>query len=64
MTVQKPVSIVALIVIVVACLLFFYGMIGQNVMNWIVLAATIAWFVTAPMWIGKQSPVIADEVEV
>lgn len=63
-SIQKLVSIVALVVMILACLLFFYDVVTIDVMKWIVLGSTVAWFATAPLWIGNRSKIIDDQVEI
>jgi hypothetical protein len=60
-SIQKLVAVLSLVVIVAACMLFFYGKLEKDVMNWIVLAATIAWFGTATLWIGRSDKTIAAD---
>ena len=63
---QKPakiISLIALSLVIIPCLLFFSGAIGLAAVKWTALVGTIGWFVTTPMWMGLKLPVDASEVE-
>lgn len=60
-TIPKLVSVLALVTIVIACLLFFASALDQNAMNWIILAATTAWFIATPIWMGRNPQVVGEE---
>lgn len=60
----KIVSLIALLAIVVSGLLFFLGTISHEAMKGIALIATIAWFIATPMWMGRELPIDAAEVEI
>jgi hypothetical protein len=47
-------SIASLIAIFILALALFGGGIERSVMNNWMLIASIVWFVTAPLWIGKR----------
>ena len=63
-SIAKLVSLITLLAIIVACLLFFTDTISHDVMNVIALVATIAWFIATPTWIGRELRVDATEVEI
>ena len=54
----------ALAAIITACLLYFAGVITQAAVEWVSLAATVAWFATTPFWMGRELPIDAAEVEI
>ena len=60
----KLVSIVALCATVVPCLLYFAGVIGQDAVKGTALAGTVLWFIATPLWMGRELPVDAAEVEI
>lgn len=62
--ITKILSLVALAIVLVPCLLFFKGAIEQETMQWLALAGTILWFAVTPLWMGKELPVDATEVEI
>ncbi len=60
----KLVSLLALLATIVPSVLFFMGMIGHEAVKWITLAGTIVWFIATPLWMGRELPLGADEVEI
>lgn len=60
----KLISLVALGATVVPCLLYFGGLIGHEAVKLTALAGTIAWFIATPLWMGRELPVDASEVEI
>lgn len=60
----KIVSLVALSAVVVPCLLFSVGVVGQDAVKWAALAGTIDWFVATPLWMSRKLPIDAKQVEV
>jgi len=50
----KLVSAIALAVTIAPSLLFFLGVLEIAPMKWIALAGTIAWFISTPMWMGRN----------
>ncbi len=60
----KTVSLIALSAVIVPCLLYFIGVIGQDAVKWAALAGTIGWFVATPMWMSRELPKDAIEVEI
>jgi len=52
-TTAKILSMVALAAIVLIPVLFLTQTITQSQMKTAALLATIGWFVTAPLWIGR-----------
>jgi hypothetical protein len=50
----KPVSVMGLLVVVVAPILFFAGTIQSGFMNGLLIGGTIAWFASAPWWVKSE----------
>ncbi|MDB4766484.1 hypothetical protein OAG71_02220 [bacterium] len=50
----KIASLIALVVTVAPSVLYFFGLLDAEPVKWISLLGTIAWFVTTPMWMGKE----------
>ncbi len=63
-TICKSVSLLALAVTIVPCLLYFSGVAGHGTVKWAALAGTVAWFIATPMWMGRELPLDAKEVEI
>ena len=49
-TIAKPVSLLSLVVLILPSFLFLIGRIGFDSVKWIMLVATIVWFVSASLW--------------
>ncbi len=62
--IAKILSLVALILVVVPCALFFAGKIGLDAVNWTALAGSIGWSIPTPVWMSRELPVDAGEVEI
>jgi len=62
--VAKVVSLVALAATIVPSVLYFTGMIGHEAVKWVALAGTAMWFIATPLWMGRELPVDAVEVEI
>lgn len=62
--IAKIVSFIMLGLVVVPCLLFFGGAIGLDAVKWTALAGTIGWFIFTPMWMSRELPIDATEVEI
>lgn len=60
----KILSLVALAITIVPCLLFFFGLLDQETMKWIALAGTIFWFIVTPLWMGREVPGEATRAEI
>ena len=52
--IAKPVSWASLLLIVVPPLLHFNGSIDSSLMNQLLLAGTVIWFVTASLWMKSE----------
>ena len=46
----------ALALTVVPSLLFLRGTIDLDQVKWLMLTATVAWFVFTPLWMGREKP--------
>ena len=51
----KIVSLLALIALTLPSILFLAGRMGLDTVKWIMLLATIVWFVTATPWMWKDN---------
>ena len=60
----KLVSLVALAATIVPSVLYFTGLIDHDAVKWTALAGTAVWFVATPLWMGRELPVDATEVEI
>jgi hypothetical protein len=63
-SITKIASLIALVVTIAPSLLYFYGVIEIDAMKWIALGGTIAWFITTPMWMGREPEVDDMEVQI
>ena len=54
-------SIVALCLTVFPSLLFFAGRMELDTVKWLMLAATVAWFIATPLWMGREKPKQSSE---
>lgn len=63
-TVAKTVSLLALTMVIAPCLLYFAGWVGQEVVTSTALVGTALWFVATPVWMGRELPIDAAEVEI
>ncbi len=52
--IAKPVSWASLLLIVVPPVLHFNGSINAELMNQLLLAGTVIWFVTASLWMKSE----------
>lgn len=64
MTTVKLASLLAICLVIIPCFLHFFGTIGLDAVKWSALVGTIAWFVAAPLWMSRELPVDASEVEI
>jgi hypothetical protein len=58
------ISLVALAATIVPSCLFFLGTIGHDSAKAIALVGTAIWFIATPLWMGRELPVDAKEVEI
>jgi hypothetical protein len=49
------ISVLALVVLMVPSVLFLAGRMQLETVKWVMLAATIVWFVAATPWLWKQT---------
>ncbi len=57
-------SLTALAGVILPCLLYFAGAISQTVVTASALGGTLIWFVVTPLWMGRELPPDADQVEI
>lgn len=62
--VAKIASLIFLSLVVVPCLLFFFGSISLAAVKTAALIGTVGWFATCPLWMGRALNVDAGEVEI
>jgi len=62
--IAKIASVITLSLVIIPCLLCFAGMIGLEAVKWTALVGTIGWFIATPMWMGRELPIDAKEVEI
>lgn len=60
----KVISLAALGATIVPCLLYFGGAIDHGAVKAAALVGTIVWFIATPLWMGRELPVDAKEVEI
>jgi hypothetical protein len=60
----KILSFATLAGVIVPPLLYFAGVMGSEPVKWIALASTVCWFATTPLWMGRELPPDATEVEI
>ena len=53
-TLLQCVSWVVLLGAIIPSILFLLGTITLDQCKWIMLIATIAWFVVTPLWMGRE----------
>jgi len=63
-TYAKIASLVALAATLVPCLLYFQDVIGLEAVKWTALVGTFVWFIATPLWMGRELPIDAAEVEI
>jgi len=52
-TAAKWISLIALVAVALSPVLFMTGACAQSQMKSAALAATLVWFITAPLWIRR-----------
>jgi hypothetical protein len=50
------ISWVALVGTILPSILFLTGRGSPELTNWLMLLATIGWFVATPLWMGREQP--------
>ena len=63
-TYAKIVSLLALGLVMIPCLLFFTGLMSLDAVKWTTLVGTVGWFAATPLWMSRGLPVDASEVEI
>lgn len=63
-TAAKIASLITLSLVIVPCLLYFGGLIDLDTVKWTALAGTIGWFIATPLWMSRELPIDATEVEI
>jgi hypothetical protein len=54
-TIFIVVSVLSLVVLMVPSVLFLAGRMELGTVKWVMLAATVVWFVAATPWLWKQT---------
>ena len=54
-TVFIVISVLSLVVLMVPSILFLAGRMQLDTVKWVMLAATVVWFVAATPWLWKQT---------
>ena len=54
-SILQIVSLLALIALTLPSVLFLAGRLELNMVKWLMLLATIVWFVTAALWMWKDN---------
>jgi len=49
------ISVLSLVVLMAPSILFLAGRMELDTVKWVMLAATVVWFVAAPPWLWKQT---------
>lgn len=62
--IAKLASLLTLGLVTVPCFLYFAGAMGLEAVKWAALAGTIGWFIATPMWMSRELPIDANEVEI
>ena len=60
----RLVSLAALVATIVPSILYFSGALGHDAVKWSAMVGTAAWFVATPVWMGRELPIDAKEVEI
>lgn len=60
----KLISFAALAATLVPSILAFFGELELDVVKGLALVGTAIWFITSPLWMGKELPVDSREVEI
>lgn len=57
-------SLVGLTAVMLPCLLFYGGLLELSAVKWLGLVGTLVWFVATPLWMGRELPIDAAQVEI
>ena len=62
--IAKPISWLALGLVVIPCLLIPLEFVSLTQVQWIAFVGTAIWFLTSPLWMSKEPEVDDAEVEI
>ncbi len=62
--IAKIASLAALVLVALPPLLYFGGVMGLEAVKWAAVAGTLGWFGATPMWMSRELPADAREVEI
>ena len=60
-SILQIVSLLALIGLTLPSIIFLAGRMELNTVKWLMLIATIVWFVATPLWMGREPPKASQE---
>lgn len=60
----KIVSLVSLLLTIIPCILFFTGTLGHEAVKTVALIGTVVWFISTPLWMGRDLSPADSEVEI
>ncbi|EMI41886.1 hypothetical protein [Rhodopirellula sp. SWK7] len=60
----KVASLIGLVFVTVPSVIYFAGGMGHSAVKTTALIGTIIWFASTPLWMGREIPVDADNVEI
>ena len=63
-SIAKLASFTALGLVTIPCWLYFAGGMGLEGVKWLALVGTIGWFIATPLWMSRELPADAREVEI
>ena len=61
--VLQVISWVSLVGVILPPTLFLFDGLSLSATKWWMLAATAVWFISTPLWMGRATPSVADEVQ-
>ncbi len=59
----KIISLLALGLVMLPCLLYFLGSIELGVVKLAALIGTLGWFIATPMWMSRKQPVDTADMD-
>ncbi|MCM2370420.1 hypothetical protein [Aporhodopirellula aestuarii] len=60
----KIVSAVAIALVTIPSVLYFTGTMAPETVKTIALVGTVVWFIATPLWMGRELPIDADNIEI
>lgn len=60
-SILQIISLLSLVALMLPSVLFLAGRMELNTVKWLMLLASIAWFVTASMWMWKDNGQATEE---